>query len=202
MNKGFVQSMILGVCAAGVGYWLGQRSPATHTQRTAVATAANATGSTAATASASAGHPAAPAADAAETPATGRLPLAEIKAKLLELKGHGAFGLSFEEQRAWLKAMIDLDPADIPELLDFTRRQLPRSLSSGLQLQLLSHWADREVHKAMAYAKALASREDRELGITIVARAWARQDPKAAADWVRQLPKGRLRAQEIGRAHV
>ena len=157
MKIGLAPSLILAVCTAAGGYWFGQRHPATQTP----VTAADGTRSPASAGSSSGQTPPATATDASETDTPGRRSLAEVQERLLALKGDGAFELSRREQREVDRILADLDGSDMPELLEFIQKQLPKNLRGRLLIQLLSHWAETDVRGAMAYAKALPSSEDR-----------------------------------------
>jgi len=132
MKKGFAPSVILAVCTAAGGYWFGQRHPATQTPATASVTAADGTRSSASAGSTSGQAPTATATEASETDTPGRRTLAEVQEALLALKGGGAFGLSLREQREVVRILADLDGSDLPEMLEFIQKQLPKSLRGGI----------------------------------------------------------------------
>ena len=142
MKIGLAPSVILAVCTAAGGYWFGQRHPATQTPATASVTAADGTRSPASAGSSSGQTSPATATEASETHPLGRRSLAEVQERLLALKGGGAFGLSRREERQVLRILADLDGSDVPEMLEFIQKQLPKSLRGGLLIQLLSHWAN------------------------------------------------------------
>jgi len=142
-------------------------------------------------------NPPATAADKAAKPLEGKMTLAEIEAKIMELKSQGSFGMDFRRQQDWMKIMADVEVADIPQLMAFVDKNMTQQMRWGLRYSLLARWADADVSAAMAYANSLPKRQDRESSIGIVASAWAAKDPKAAAEWMKQLPKGQLREQVL-----
>ncbi len=129
---------------------------------------------------------------------TGKLSVAEIEAMILEQKKNGQWNNGLQSgQRELFKALADIDTADIPPLLAFMDKNLPKQMRWGMRYQLLQRWAEEDVTAAMAYANSLTDRQEREAAVGIVAGAWAEKDPRAATDWLKQLPRGQLRDQVL-----
>src|SRR5690242_3645156 len=195
MKSEFILIVVLVASAAGGGYWLGKHqahpAPDSAANQFVSQSAGNAKNAPhlppvhnplAKTTSKSTSHPA-------------QFTLADIEAKLLELKKNGPTGMGYDNQMEWMKMLADVDVADIPQLLAFVDKNLSRQMQWGLRYQLLQRWAGADVSAAMAYANQLTNRQERETAIGIVAAAWTKQDSAAAIAWLKQLPRNRFRDQ-------
>ena len=197
MKSELVLSILLAASAAGGGYWLGQRHASSVSTPSAGQRFANPDAARLANA-----LPPVPVIRATSGtnlvfPAAGRISLAEIDAKILELKQKGpmGFGYGLGGEQDFQKLLLAIEPADIPAVLGFVDQNLSKQVRSGLRYQLLLRWAEADVTAAMAYAYALTDRQEREGAIGVVAGAWAAKDSQAAAAWAKQLPQGQLRDQ-------
>ena len=124
MKSEIFLSVLLAASAAGGGYWFGQR----HAHSTSAITATNQLGNTSG-AKTLGGIPTLPpihaATDTNTTPTLGKLSLADIEAKLLELKKKGSISYGFGAEQDFMKLMVEIDPADIPAVMAFVDKNLP-----------------------------------------------------------------------------
>ena len=109
-------------------------------------------------------------------PPSGKLTLADIEAQIMEIKKRDqAKSDDFEGQRDWLRVVTDVEPADIPKVLDFIDKNLSKQIRDSYKEQLMERWAAIDVAAAMAYANALPDHTDREWAIGVVAGIWAKK---------------------------
>src|SRR5580704_17973833 len=126
MKSGVIFAIVLAVCAAGGGYWLGQH----HAPHAAVQAPAALPG-------VPVPRPSVPNA-ASETIRTGKLSLAEIEAGMLNLKPEDS---SFQSQRDMYRLLSDVDATEIPQLMAFIDSKAPKPSRWGLQNQVIQMWA-------------------------------------------------------------
>lgn len=198
MKNGFFLLILLVLSASGGGYWLGRHRAQPQSAVKISATPAAPVKQPALVSLPSVRVKPEAVAVTGTNLASGKMSLAEVEAKLLELKKNG--GRAIYGRQNWMeltKALLDLDPADIPQLMAFIDANLPRQMRGGLRYQLIERWADADLPAAMAYANTLTDRQEREQTISIVAGAWAAKDPQAAAAWAKQLPSGQFRNQVL-----
>ena len=132
--------------------------------------------------------------------AVAKLSLADVVAKILELKKKGLLGFSddgYDGEQNLTKLLLAIDAADIPAVLTFVDKNLSKQMRWGFRVGLLPRWAGTDVTAAMAYADALPDRSERESCISMVVGVWAAKDPTSAAAWAKQIPKGQLRDQVV-----
>ncbi|MEI7808747.1 MAG: hypothetical protein WCJ07_09720, partial [Verrucomicrobiota bacterium] len=197
MKNSFIFSLLLAVFAAGGGYWFGQHHAPANTSTTESPVASDASGKAGSTKLPLVRVKPAAAPEKTEK-SSAKLSLADLEAKILELSKSGRMNFGFglqKEQQEFFKQLMDVEVADIPELLRFTDKNLPPQMRWVVRYSLLARWAESDVSAAMAYANAMTSRQEREQAIGIVVGAWAGKDAKSAAEWAKQLPKGQLRDQ-------
>ena len=149
MKNGLILSVLLVVCAAGGGFWLGQHhAPAavapenpTSTDTPKTPGFMNQSG---------AQNPSAkPAASAGKNGQTlsGKMTLADIEAKILEYGKQsrmvfGGYGYQ-KQQQDLFKLLADVDAAEIPELLKFIDKNVTQQIRWQLRYMLLPRWARR-----------------------------------------------------------
>jgi hypothetical protein len=128
MKIGFILSVLLVVCAAGGGFWFGQHhAPATAT------TPGNPGAADASKLPGFMKQPAAATTDNAANPVAGKMTLADIEAKILELQKQGVLGTDFSRQQSWVKMMAEVELADIPALLAFVDKNISHQTRWGLR---------------------------------------------------------------------
>ncbi len=104
-------------------------------------------------------------------------PLADI----LEMVKAQRFSPALETQGELLALLGELEPGEIPEVLDFLR-SLPPPVPSCLFEAVLGRWAESDGPAAMAWAESLPLKQREDVRGGILA-AWVRQDSKAAWQW-------------------
>ena len=167
MKSEIFLSVVLVASAAGGGYWLGQRHAPTS------ATAANQISANTAAPKTAGSLPPLPVISVvtvtnAASSSGAKLSLADIEAKILELKKKGPLGFGYDGEQDMMKLLLAVEPADIPAVLAFADKNLPKQMRWSFRYGLLQRWGEVDVAAAMAYANALTDRQEREGAIGIV----------------------------------
>ena len=90
-----------------------------------------------------------------------------------------------------------MDVAEIPELLAYIDKEVPRNIRQTLRQILISRWAETDLQGALAYIQTISNKQEHDQALTAFVAGWAGKDPAAAAAWVKQFPGRTLRSQLI-----
>ncbi|HVV00547.1 MAG TPA: hypothetical protein VHH88_04240, partial [Verrucomicrobiae bacterium] len=97
----------------------------------------------------------------------------------------------------WSSFIGHLSPLAARELLVAVEKNPSKAMKSALRASLLAKWAEEDPAGALAYARNIANKSEREYEMLGVVRSWARNDPSAVAAWVEQSPSGPFRSQAV-----
>src|ERR1700761_4686292 len=154
MRSGFIFVLVLILCAAAGGYWLGQHRvsttpvqvPTTSAQQPGVSPSES-------------NKP-------AQLAETRKLSLPEIEAGILNLKPNDS---SFQGQNEIYRLLSAVNPLDLPQLAVFVDSKVPKQSRWDLESDVIQMWADADAVAAMNYANGLTDHSSRTSGISLVA---------------------------------